>query len=238
MRQSQQKNRMRGRGRKQGNPLSRNYESNGPDVKVRGNASHIADKYAALARDAAAAGDVVMSENYLQHAEHYNRIIAAANAANQQRNEEQAGHGQQPDVSSYDGDDDGDHNESQARDSQPRGNRNENRGDNRNDNRGDSRADNRNDSRNATSDGQDEDDRQRERKPRREPRNRRPRRDDETAEADTAKMNGGGSVRANGRGDHAADDTQSGISSDAAKLPGRLMGSVEEDAVAETAGDD
>jgi hypothetical protein len=72
---------MRGRGnRKAPNPLSRNYESNGPDVKIRGNAQHIADKYTTLARDAQAAGDRVMAENYLQHAEHYNRIIQAAQA--------------------------------------------------------------------------------------------------------------------------------------------------------------
>ena len=79
---------MRGRGnnnnnnRKGPNPLSRNYESNGPDVKIRGNAQHIAEKYSALARDAQASGDRVMAENYLQHAEHYNRIIMAAMAQN------------------------------------------------------------------------------------------------------------------------------------------------------------
>ncbi|WP_183432025.1 DUF4167 domain-containing protein [Mesorhizobium sp. RMAD-H1] len=83
MRPGQQNRRMRGRGnnnRKGPNPLSRNYESNGPDVKIRGNAQHIAEKYAALARDAQASGDRVMAENYLQHAEHYNRIIMAAQA--------------------------------------------------------------------------------------------------------------------------------------------------------------
>ncbi|HVW93856.1 MAG TPA: DUF4167 domain-containing protein [Devosia sp.] len=76
------KNRSRGRnnngGRKHPNPLSRNYESNGPDVKVRGNAAHIAEKYVQLARDAHASGDSVMAENYLQHAEHYFRIVSAA----------------------------------------------------------------------------------------------------------------------------------------------------------------
>jgi hypothetical protein len=67
-------------GRKGPNPLSRNYESNGPDVKIRGSAQQIAEKYATLARDAQSSGDRVMAENYLQHAEHYNRIIAAAQA--------------------------------------------------------------------------------------------------------------------------------------------------------------
>lgn len=80
MRQGQQGRRGRGRGRKVQNPLSRNYESNGPDVKIRGTASHIAEKYGALARDAQASGDVITAENYLQHAEHYNRIIMAAQA--------------------------------------------------------------------------------------------------------------------------------------------------------------
>ncbi len=83
MRPVQQNRRMRGRGnnnRKGPNPLSRNYESNGPDVKIRGNAQHIAEKYSTLARDAQSAGDRVMAENYLQHAEHYNRIIMAAQA--------------------------------------------------------------------------------------------------------------------------------------------------------------
>jgi hypothetical protein len=62
------------------NPLTRSYESNGPDVKIRGSAQQIAEKYTALARDAQSSGDRVMAENYLQHAEHYNRIIAAAQA--------------------------------------------------------------------------------------------------------------------------------------------------------------
>lgn len=81
MRQSQKSNRTRGRGRKAANPLSRSYDSNGPDVKIRGTASHIAEKYQSLARDAIASGDLVMAENYYQHAEHYLRIIAAAQPA-------------------------------------------------------------------------------------------------------------------------------------------------------------
>lgn len=97
MRPQQQNRRMRGRNnggsgsgnnnnnnnnnnRKGPNPLNRNYESNGPDVKIRGSAQQIAEKYATLARDSTSSGDRVMAENYLQHAEHYNRIIAAAQA--------------------------------------------------------------------------------------------------------------------------------------------------------------
>jgi hypothetical protein len=82
MRNGQNK-RMRGRNRKGGhhhhqNPLSRMYESNGQDVKIRGTASHIAEKYLQLARDAQSSGDPVAAENYYQHAEHYFRLIAAA----------------------------------------------------------------------------------------------------------------------------------------------------------------
>ncbi len=88
MRPNQQNRRMRGRGnRKSPNPLTRSYESNGPDVKIRGSAQQIADKYSTLARDAQASGDRVMAENYLQHAEHYNRIIAAAQSQQQAQRE-------------------------------------------------------------------------------------------------------------------------------------------------------
>lgn len=86
MRQGQQNRRGRGRGRKGQNPLARSYESNGPDVKVRGTASHVAEKYMTLARDAISSGDIVLAENYLQHAEHYNRIIMAAQVAGQPPN--------------------------------------------------------------------------------------------------------------------------------------------------------
>ncbi len=85
------KNRQRGRnnngGRKHVNPLSRNFESNGPDVKVRGNAAHVAEKYLQLARDAQSSGDPVLAENYLQHAEHYFRIVATAQQQNQYRDQ-------------------------------------------------------------------------------------------------------------------------------------------------------
>jgi hypothetical protein len=84
MRQGQQHRRGRGRGnqnnnghRKGQNPLTRSFESNGPDVKVRGTPAHVAEKYIQLARDAQSSGDHVLAENYLQHAEHYNRIILA-----------------------------------------------------------------------------------------------------------------------------------------------------------------
>src|SRR5438045_8947620 len=89
MRNGQNKQRMRNRNnnnnnnnnnRRGQNPMSRTYESNGPDVKIRGTASHVAEKYLQLARDAQSSGDPVAAENYYQHAEHYFRLIAAAQA--------------------------------------------------------------------------------------------------------------------------------------------------------------
>lgn len=88
MRPGQKNNRGRGRNnnnRKPSNPLSRSYDSTGPDVKVRGNAQTVAEKYMTLARDAQSSGDRVMAENYLQHAEHYNRIVAQGQAQIQER---------------------------------------------------------------------------------------------------------------------------------------------------------
>jgi Domain of unknown function (DUF4167) len=112
MRPGQQNKRSRGRnGRKNINPLSRNYESNGPDVKVRGNAGHIAEKYVQLARDATASSDHVMAENYLQHAEHYFRLISAAQAQFQQQRQDQfpgQNQNQNQDQTDGDGDDDDD----------------------------------------------------------------------------------------------------------------------------------
>ncbi len=61
--------------RRQGVNPNRAYDSNGPEVRIRGTANQIFDKYQALARDAASAGDRVKAENYLQHAEHYFRLI-------------------------------------------------------------------------------------------------------------------------------------------------------------------
>ncbi|MBY7649450.1 MAG: DUF4167 domain-containing protein [Candidatus Liberibacter europaeus] len=94
MRSGQQYKRSRGRGsnsgngnfnRKNVNPLVRNYDSSGYDVKVRGTAQHIAERYSSLARDAISAGDYIVAENHFQHAEHYNRIIAVAQAQIQEK---------------------------------------------------------------------------------------------------------------------------------------------------------
>jgi hypothetical protein len=101
--------RMRGRNRRGPNPLARSYESNGPDVKVRGTAQHIADRYLQLARDAQSSGDPVTAESYFQHAEHYLRIVAAA----QEQMQAQFGYQQRPD-SMTDDDGEGEEGESEG----------------------------------------------------------------------------------------------------------------------------
>ena len=84
--------RARGRGgRKSGNSRNQTYDSNGPGARVRGNPSQIYEKYQQLARDAGSAGDRVGAENYLQHAEHYYRLMAAAAAKNEQRSGSEEG---------------------------------------------------------------------------------------------------------------------------------------------------
>src|SRR5580700_7366711 len=66
-----------GGGGNNNNP-NRTFDSSGPEVKIRGSAAHVYEKYLQLARDANASGDRVAAENYLQHAEHYYRIMAAS----------------------------------------------------------------------------------------------------------------------------------------------------------------
>jgi hypothetical protein len=60
------------------------FESNGPNVKIRGNAYQVFERYVALAREAAASGDRIAAENFFQHAEHYFRIMSVNGEANQQ----------------------------------------------------------------------------------------------------------------------------------------------------------
>jgi hypothetical protein len=115
MRNGQNNKRMRNRNnnnhnnnRRGQNPMTRVFESNGPDIKIRGTASHIAEKYLQLARDARSSGDPVAAESYYQHAEHYFRLIAAAQ---EQFRQSQPQHLQQarPDevMGSEEGEDDG-----------------------------------------------------------------------------------------------------------------------------------
>lgn len=60
------------------------YESNGPDVKLRGTASNITEKYQQLARDAHTSGDLVAAEAYHQYAEHYYRLVAEQESSRDQ----------------------------------------------------------------------------------------------------------------------------------------------------------
>ena len=68
-------------------PMNRNhvFDSSGPDMRLRGTAQQLFEKYLQLGRDATSSGDRVMAEGYFQHAEHYFRILNAMSQAQQQR---------------------------------------------------------------------------------------------------------------------------------------------------------
>jgi hypothetical protein len=89
--------RQRGRnnGRKPHMPQrSQTFDSSGPDVRIRGNAYQVLEKYLAMARDASAAGDRIAAENFYQHAEHYYRVISASGEHQRQQQQQQQMHGQ------------------------------------------------------------------------------------------------------------------------------------------------
>jgi len=79
---------------------NRTFDSSGPEIKIRGSAAHVYEKYLQLARDANSAGDRVLAENYLQHAEHYFRVMSAVQAQQQQFQAQQQinGGGRQPQI--------------------------------------------------------------------------------------------------------------------------------------------
>ncbi len=79
-----------------GQHRSNSFDSNGPDVKVRGNANQICEKYLSLARDATTAGDRIMAENYFQHAEHYYRVMNGDGQRNPQHHQRQPQVAEQP----------------------------------------------------------------------------------------------------------------------------------------------
>ncbi len=89
-----------------GIPLNRNhvFDSSGPDLRIRGTAQQLFEKYLQLGRDATSGGDRVMAEGYFQHAEHYFRILNAMNQAAQQN---QPQNGQQQQRRPYNGEDGG-----------------------------------------------------------------------------------------------------------------------------------
>jgi hypothetical protein len=74
-------------------PLNRNhvFDSQGPDLRLRGTAQQLFERYLQLGRDATSSGDRVMAESYFQYAEHYFRIIGAMQAAQQQSQQGQGG---------------------------------------------------------------------------------------------------------------------------------------------------
>jgi hypothetical protein len=98
MRVSQKPNRTRGRSQRKpsGNNANRVYESSGPEGKVRGTPQQIIEKYLSLARDAQTSGHRIVAENFLQHAEHYQRLLAEAVDARQERNPNQQPSHEQP----------------------------------------------------------------------------------------------------------------------------------------------
>ena len=82
MRHGSTNRRQRGRGNsgRRGNQQRMQvFDSNGPDVRIRGTAHQVAEKYMALAKDASSSGDIILAESYLQHAEHYQRMINSWN---------------------------------------------------------------------------------------------------------------------------------------------------------------
>lgn len=97
MRQPGKNNRQRGRGRRNGSgQINRNttLDSNGPDVRLRGNALQLHEKYVSLGNDASAAGERISAEAYYQHADHYFRVhstIVAASEERRSQHQDQAG---------------------------------------------------------------------------------------------------------------------------------------------------
>lgn len=81
------KQRSRGRsinggGKKHLPPRNQTFDSTGPDIRIRGNAHQVLEKYLTMARDASSQGDRVSAENFYQHAEHYFRVINNQNQSN------------------------------------------------------------------------------------------------------------------------------------------------------------
>ncbi len=72
------------------NIVNRVFDSAGPEGKVRGTPQQIVEKYSQLARDAQLSGDRVAAESFMQHAEHYSRMLAVAQAEQAARQAEHA----------------------------------------------------------------------------------------------------------------------------------------------------
>jgi len=96
MRQGNNSRRSRGRGNGKRQSRGNQIDSHGPEVRVRGTAQQVCDKYLALARDATSSGDRISAENMFQHAEHYSRVLALAQENSEQRNDNRDGEKSRP----------------------------------------------------------------------------------------------------------------------------------------------
>ncbi|WP_090752994.1 DUF4167 domain-containing protein [Paracoccus chinensis] len=146
---SRSRNKSRNNPRSLGNVVNRVFDSSGPEGKVRGTPQQIIEKYLALARDAQLSGDRVAEQSFLQHAEHYTRMLGEAQREQAER-QAQFG-GQQP---GFEGREErnghpynGGHQQGERLDDRGE-NRGEARGDSRNEPRGEGRNDGRRDDRN------------------------------------------------------------------------------------------
>ncbi|MRX51068.1 DUF4167 domain-containing protein [Paracoccus sp. S-4012] len=113
-----------------GNVVNRVFDSSGPEGKVRGTPQQIIDKYLTLARDAQLSGDRVAEQSFLQHAEHYTRMLGEAMREQAERQQQQGG-GQGPQQRDDDGGRDDDRqprdDRAQRDDRQPRDDRRDDR---------------------------------------------------------------------------------------------------------------
>ncbi|MEO0912251.1 MAG: DUF4167 domain-containing protein [Pseudomonadota bacterium] len=87
---SRSRNKNNNRNRSVGNVVNRVFDSAGPEGKVRGTPQQIIEKYQALARDAQLSNDRVAAENFMQHSEHYTRLLGEAVREQAERQQEQA----------------------------------------------------------------------------------------------------------------------------------------------------
>lgn len=141
-----------------GNIVNRVFDSSGPEGKVRGTPQQIIDKYMLLARDAQLGGDRVAAENFLQHAEHYTRMLSEAQRelareAETRRDQHQPGGGQNRRADQRD-DVDGGETGIEAEGGERRSDgRNENRNENRGEGQGNRRTGRRDDRHEGRNDG-------------------------------------------------------------------------------------
>lgn len=175
MKHGSNQRRPRSRNQGQGRKPSRNhsYESNHPDIKVRGTAQQVFDKYMTLARDATSAGDRIAAESFYQFAEHYFRILSADGG--DQKNQRNQRQGDTP-ASDLNG---GDQNQDNADD----GNADQKNGNNNSNNTEQSSAD-------ATDNDGDKEQRPKRRVPRAPRRTRSQRADEHKSSEDEARLDG------------------------------------------------